>query len=74
MTENNYPLGIVVTAPFKLALERAASADGMSIAQFIETALAGLLADAGYIEEWKNLAMISLAHEEGASSEFGISP
>jgi hypothetical protein len=38
-----------VTAATKLALERAAAADGMSVAQFIEATMARVLAD-GYIE------------------------
>ena len=53
MTENNYALAIRVSpattrasagAAGRLALERAVAADGMSVAQFIENALAGLLA------------------------------
>jgi hypothetical protein len=46
----NFALGICVDATTKLALERAAAAEGMSVAQYIETALTVLLADGGYIE------------------------
>jgi uncharacterized protein (DUF1778 family) len=56
MTENNCPLAIRVTASARTALDHAAAADGVSIAQYIETALAGLLADAGYIENQERSA------------------
>jgi hypothetical protein len=50
VTGNNFALGICVDAGTKLALERAAAAEGMSVAQYIETALSVLLADGGYIQ------------------------
>jgi hypothetical protein len=46
MTENNYPLAIRFTAATKLALGRAAAVGGMSVAQYIETTMARVPADA----------------------------
>ena len=56
MTESNYALDIHVTAATKLALERAAASSDMSVAEFVETTLAILLADAGYMENSETVA------------------
>jgi hypothetical protein len=47
MTERCYPLAIRVTAATKLALERAAAADSLSVAAYIEAVLARVLAEGG---------------------------
>jgi predicted HicB family RNase H-like nuclease len=47
LTEPKYPLEIRLDADTRLALELAAALGGMSVTQFVETALARVLADAG---------------------------
>jgi uncharacterized protein (DUF1778 family) len=56
VTGNNFALGIRVDATMKLALERAAAADGMSVAGFVESIVARALADCGYSEEASPIA------------------
>lgn len=46
----NYPIAIRVTAATKQALERAAAADGMSVAGFVEAVLTRALADLDFVE------------------------
>jgi len=51
MTQNNYPLGIRVTAATKAALERAAADTHTSAAGYVETLLTVALERGGYLDD-----------------------